>query len=169
MVVSSDILLKGTAWNVVIDTFSNIFKTRTNYSIYLLALSIGVVYDQRIEKLEEAGDDVRNVPRNVIANNDGGMLDYLFGAAILSTTTEDLAEERRLELAFGDKNTDFNKIAFLTQFANFGVTKLMELIGDTDEESMENIKNFLARTFEGENFDIDDIPDDYILDDIDLA
>lgn len=168
MVISSDILLRGKEWNVVIDTFSNIFKTRTNFSIYLLALSIGVVYDQRIERLEETGYDVKSVSRTVI-NNEGGMLDHLFEAAILSTTTESFAEERRLDLAFDNENTDFNKIAFLTQFANFGVTKLMELIGDTDEESMENIKNFLVRTFEGENLDIDDIPDDYIVDDIDLA
>jgi hypothetical protein len=53
----------------------------------------------------------------------------------------------------------------LTQFANFGVTKLVELIGDTALESMENIKNFLAASVEGRNLDIDALPDDILLDD----
>ena len=65
-------------------------------------------------------------------------------------------------MAFGDK-AEFKKIDFLTQFANFGVTKLVELIGDTPIESMENIKNFLFATVEGRNLDIDALPDDILL------
>ena len=86
----------------------------------MLALSIGVMYDRRIEKPEENGEDIRNVPRNVLQNNDNGKLDFIFQAAILSTTTEQYSEEERLDLAFGEK-TEFKKIDFLTQFANFGV------------------------------------------------
>lgn len=97
-------------------------------------------------------------------NHDNGKLDFIFQAAILSTSTEAFTEDERLDLAFGDK-TEFNKIDFLTQFANFGVTKLAELIGDTTLESMENIKNFLASSIEGRNLDIDALPDDILLDD----
>ena len=43
--------------------------------------------------------------------------------------TETFTEEERLELAFGEK-TDFNKVTFLTQYANFGVTKLAETGGE---------------------------------------
>ena len=163
MEITSDILLKGTAWNRAINELGGIFTTRTNYSIYMLSLSIGIMYDKRIEIPEEAGEDVRSVPRNVINNNDNGKLDFYYQAAILSTLTETLSEEERLELAFGEK-TDFNKIGFLTSFANFGVTKLAELIGSTELESMDKIKNFMVSTVEGRNFEIDALP----IDDIDL-
>ena len=165
MEITTDISLKGTAWNTAIENLSDIFKTRPNYMIYMLSLSIGIMYDKREEKLPiEEGEEIRSVPRNVIRNNDNGKLDFMFQAAILSTTTEQFSEEDRLELAFGEK-TDFKKIEFLTQFANFGVTKLIEYIGDTPIESMENIKNFFALTVEGRNLEIDALPDDILLGD----
>ena len=164
MELTTDIYLRGAAWNKAINELSEIFKTRTHYMLYMLSLSIGIMYDQRIEKLEEDSDEVRSVPRNVMRNNDNGKLDLMFQAAILSTSTEELTEEERLDLAFGEKTT-FNKIGFLTQFANFGVTKLVELIGDSSIESMEKIKNFLAATVEGRNLEIDALPDDILLSD----
>ena len=165
MEITTDISLRGTAWNTVIENLSDIFKTRPNYMIYMLSLSIGIMYDKREEKLPiEEGEEIRSVPRNVIRNNDNGKLDFMFQAAILSTTTEQFSEEERLDLAFGEK-TDFKKIEFLTQFANFGVTKLIEYIGDTPIESMENIKNFFALTVEGRNLEIDALPDDILLGD----
>jgi hypothetical protein len=54
----------------------------------------------------------------------------------------------------------------LTQFANLGVTKLVEHIGSSALESMENIKNFLCATVEGNNFDIDALPDDLLTEEI---
>ena len=163
MEITSDILLRGTDWSTAIDELGSIFPTRTHYSIYMLCLAIGIMYDKRIETPSEKGEEVKSVPRNVINNNDNGRLDYYYQAAILSTLTEDLDEERRLELAFADK-VEFNKIGFLTQFANYGVTKLVELIGMTPLESMDNIKNFLVSSVEGRNFDLDDIT----LDEIDV-
>lgn len=163
MELTTDVSLRGTAWNQAIDTLAPIFKTRTNYSLYMLALTIGVMYDRRIEKPEENGEDIRSVPRNVLQNNDNGKLDFIFQAAILSTTTEQFSEEKRLDLAFGEK-TEFKKLEFLTQFANFGVVKLVELIGDSIVETMDNIKNFLVQTVEGRNLDIDALPDDLLLD-----
>jgi hypothetical protein len=127
----------------------------------MLSLSIGIMYDQKILSEE---DYRHSVPRNVIQNNDNGKLDFMFQTAILSTTTENFTEDQRLELAFGEK-TDFKKIDFLTQFANFGVTKLVDQIGSSPLESMENIKNFLSSIVEGNNFDIDALPDDILLGD----
>ena len=168
MELTADVHLKGTAWDKAIKDLGKIFKTRTNYSIYLLCIAIGIMYDQRIEKLEENGEETHDVPRNVMQNQNADVdkMDFMFQAAILSTLTEDFDEEKRLALAFGDKPTDFNKLSFLTEFANFGVTKLVELIGTNDLESMENIKNFLSSTMEGRNFDIDALPDEMIEDDI---
>jgi len=171
MEITTDISLRGTAWNTAIEKLGGIFKTRTNYMIYMLSLSIGIMYDKREVKLPiEDGEDVRSVPRNVIRNNDQGKLDFMFQAAILSTTTEEFSEEERLDLAFGDKTDDrsgFKKIDFLTQFANFGVTKLVEKIGETPIESMEGIKNFLVSTVEGRNLEIDALPDDILLNAVD--
>ncbi len=168
MELTTDVLLKGRSWNNTIDALSPIFKTRTHYSIYILCMSIGIMYDQVIEELEETdGETVKSIPRNVLQNQDNGKLDFMFQAAILSTKTENFSEEKRLDLAFGDKpqDEDFNKMRFLTRFANFGVTKLEEQIGDTPVESMENIKSFLTSTIEGNNFDINAIPDEIWLED----
>lgn len=162
MEVKSDIMLRGTAWDTACKSFADIFKPRVNYNLYILSLSIGLIYDKRIEIPEENGEEERSVPRNVIQNNDNGKLDYFFQAAVLSTMTEKFTEEQRLELAFGEK-TEFNKLAFLTSFANYGVTKLIECIGTTNIESMENIKNFLIATVEDRNLDIDEISDDILL------
>lgn len=161
MEITSDIHLKGTAWNKSITGLSSIFTTRTHYNLFMLGLAIGIMYDKRIETPEEAGEEIKSVPRNVINNNDNGKLDFYFQAAILSTLTESLTEEERLELAFGEK-TDFNKLTFLTQFANFGATKLADMVGSTTLESMDNIKNFMVSTVEGRNFEIDALPIDDI-------
>ena len=161
MEITTDIALRGSSWDAAIEGLSPLFKPRAQYSIYMLSLSIGIMYDKRIACDEEYH---HSVPRNVLQNNDNGKLDFMFQAAILSTTTENYTEDQRLELAFGDK-TDFKKIDFLTQFANFGVTKLVEQIGSTSLESMENIKNFLCTTVEGNNFDIDALPDDLLMED----
>ena len=162
MELTSDVLLRGTAWNKAIDELLPIFRARPHYMLYMLSLSIGIMYDQRIQKPEENGEDPRSIPRNVFHNNDNGKLDFMFQAAILSTTTEPFTEEERLEYAFGEKSP-FKKIDFLTHFANFGVTKLIEHIGDSPVESMENIKNFLVATVEGRNLEVDALPDEYLL------
>lgn len=158
MEITTDIALRGSCWDAAIDSLGVLFKPRSQYSIFMLALSIGIMYDKRIS----SDDDFKHVvPRNVLQNNDNGKLDFMFQAAILSTTTENFTEDERLALAFGEK-TEFKKLEFLTQFANFGVTKLVEHIGTTPLESMDNIKNFLSATVEGNNFDIDALPDDLL-------
>lgn len=163
MEITTDIHLRGTAWNQAIEGLSSIFTTRTHYSLFMLSLAIGIMYDKRIEDPKENGEEVKNVPRNVILNNDNGKLDFYFQAAILSTLTESFSEDERLELAFGE-GKDFNKIAFLLSFANFGAEKLASLVGTTALESMDNIKNFMVSTVEGRNFEIDALP----IDDLDL-
>ncbi len=162
MEITTDVMLRGSEWNKAIENLSSIFKTRTHYQIYILAMSIGIMYDKRIEKPEDDGEDPKSVPRNVLRNNDNGKLDFMFQAAILSTSTESLSEDERLDLAFGEKS-DFNRIGYLTQFANYGVTKLNECIGDSTIETMDNIKNYLFSIVEGRNLEIDSLPDDILL------
>lgn len=161
MEITTDVALRGSAWDTAIAELAPLFKPRVQYNIYMLSLSIGIMYDRQISSDE---DYRHSVPRNVIQNNDNGKLDFMFQAAILSTTITSFTEDQRLELAFGEKS-DFKKIDFLTQFANYGVTKLVEQIGSSPLESMENIKNFLSSIVEGNNFDIDTLPDDLLLND----
>ena len=82
MEITTDVALRGTAWDQAIDALAPLFKPRSQYSIFMLSLSIGIMYDRRIV----SEDDYRHsVPRNVIQNNDNGKLDFMFQAAILST------------------------------------------------------------------------------------
>lgn len=166
MEITSDVMLRGSDWVMAIDNLSDVFSTRTHYTLYIIAMSIGIMYDKRIENPAENEKDQKwpSVPRNVLQNNDNGKLDFMFQAAILSTSTEDFSEEERLDLAFGEKS-DYNRLAFLTQFANYGVSKLVEYIGDSTIETMENIKNFLFSTVDGRNLEIDPLPDEILLDD----
>lgn len=150
MEITSDIQLRGTAWNELIEGLSEIFtkNTRPHYSLFMLGLAVGIMYDKRIEKPIENGEEIKSVPRNVINNNDNGKLDFFFQAAILSTKTESFNEEERLELAFAD-STDFDKISFLVSFANYGAEQLRGLIGSTPIESMDKIKEYLEAAVEG--------------------
>lgn len=155
MEIRSDIPLRGVAWDSAIVGYTGIFEPATQYTLFMLALAVGIMYDKRIEIPEGSNEySSRSVPRNVVNNNDRGKLDFYFQAAILTTTTENYDEDRRLELAFGN-DLEYRKIDLLVEFANFGVTKLLEQIGGTALETMENLKNFLTATVEGRNFDID--------------
>ncbi len=163
MEITSDIILKGEEWDKAMTNLSPIFANRTHYEIFMLSLSVGILYDKRIEKFSETEQYEKTVPRNVLQNNDNGKLDTFFQAAILSTTTESYTEDQRLDLAFGDKpNPEFNKLKFLVEFANFGVTKLNELVGSTTLETMDNIRGFVLQTVEGHNLEIDSLPDDIL-------
>ena len=52
----------------------------------MLSISIGIMYDKRIEKLEENGEDPKSIGRNVFVNNDNGKLDFLLGVRKAEST-----------------------------------------------------------------------------------
>lgn len=168
MELTRDIYLRGAAWATAVQSLSDIFRTRTNYSLFMLSLSLGIMYDKRIKNpdMGEMEDHTPpSVPRNVLQNNDNGKLDFMFQAAILSTRTESYDEEERLRLAFGE-STEFNKIGFLLEFANYGVTKLVEKIGVDSLQTMDQINEYLAAIVEGRDLDVDGLPDDMALDEL---
>lgn len=170
MEITKDILLRGEIWSKTIDRLSPFFKSRPHYEIFMLALSIGIMYDINIEPQDIDLDLVKSVPRNVIHNNDNGRLDFFFQAAILSTRTVDFSEEQRLELAFGEKKFEgFNKIDFLVGFANKGVQELFNQTTDDTLETMGKLKNFLFSTLNGSNYDLLGLDDGFTeLADMDL-
>lgn len=165
MVLTTDISVYGEYWVKTFQSLEDIFTKRTQYDIYMLSIAIGVMYDKRLPK-DVNSDYVRYIPRNVVQNNDHGRLDYMYQAAIITTKTETYSEEERLRLAFDE--SDFNKIAFLTEFANYGVKKLYESIGTTSLQTMQNIKDFLFNSVDGNNLDMDGISED-ILSEINIT
>lgn len=168
MEITTDVILKGEDWARAIDELGYLFnyRNRINYNLFIVSTAIGIMYDEIIQKPAKSDQmNPRFVTRNVLLNEEQetNQMDLMFQTAVLNTKTIDLTESERLELAFGDKS-DFKKLEFLTGFANYGVTKLLECIGVGELETMDNIRKFLNLTVEGENYEIDDITDDMLFD-----
>ena len=71
MELTRDIYLRGTAWATAVQSLSDIFRTRTNYSLFMLSLSLGIMYDKRIKDPDMGEVEDHNppsVPRNVLQN-----------------------------------------------------------------------------------------------------
>lgn len=164
MVINSDIVLHGTLWTTVISKLSNIFSNRPNYSIFILCASIGIMYDQQIDNFDENGEPSKHIPRTILIN-EIDTVRFLFQTAILTTKSVDYPIEKRMELAFDDKESDFNKLTFLIKFANYGVTYLDTLIDSDSLITMENLKKFLSNAEKGliDNLSIDEIYDEYVM------
>lgn len=157
MVISSDIILKGTAWEMAVEKYKIIFDKRTHYDVFLISTAIGVIYDQQIDLLEENSDSnkVISVPRLVfIPRSD--IFEMLYQTAIMTTSKVELCYDERLKKAYGDSDAELDKekIQFLLKYANFGVTKLLENVGTDNLETMDNLKGFLFSLAKGTNIDI---------------
>lgn len=171
--ITREIFLKGEDWERIIDQlYRTVFPTL--YDMYVLCASIGIMYDKQLSMNNIKDADASGMVPRTIQQNNAEELDILFQTAILTTDCVDFDEDTRLELAFGDTNRveEFDKIHFLTRYANYGAKVLAEQLGDEVLESMENIKELLIRTLSGLNFDIDpvdiealDISVDDLLDD----
>ena len=48
MELTKDVVLRGDAWVKATDKLAPIFKTRPHYMIFMLAMSIGIMYDQKV-------------------------------------------------------------------------------------------------------------------------
>lgn len=163
MVITSNLILQGDIWRKTVEAYEKIFTQRTIFEVFTLALSIGVLYDQRIEALTNSEEyQPPEINRNLFLSY-GEILDELFQTAILTTKTIELSDKERLNLAFGENDKEFDKRAFLIPFANFGVTKLVEQIAEDPFETAENLKDFLVLTVEGHNVDLD------IVDEVELT
>ena len=154
MKISTDATLKGPVWAEMLDRLvNNIFKT--NWDVYSLCISIGMMYDQQIESDELVPSDYtenpRYIPRLVLSEHKRkSLLEFMLQAALITTKHVDLSEEQRLEYAFSEEaEVPFNSLNFLTKYANYGITKLQEVLGDAEDvELMEKIMTFLNDTYE---------------------
>lgn len=169
MQITSDVTLKGPVWAEMLDRLvEEVFAT--NWDVYALCISIGMMYDGQIDSDDMAPQDYtenpRYIPRNVLINGERkGLLEFMLQAALITTKHVDLSEEKRLEYAFNDNaEIPFKPLQFLTNFANYGITKLKDALGDaSDVEMLERIMTFLSDTYEngydptsGLDLDLDD-------------
>ncbi len=166
MEITSDVILKGRDWKLALEAFSPFFPQhlQPNYSIYVISASIGIMYDKQADLAGSESDDEKesraSVPRTVLHPHNTD-LDFLFQSAILTSSVVEFNEEQRMDLAFNPScEIKFNRLDFLTKFANFGVSKLLEQSTDDPVDTMEHLKKFLASTFEGYNYEIDSISEE---------
>lgn len=161
MEITADVILKGETWDKVMTGLQpTIFKTQ--YGVYALCVAIGIMYDKQCEQDTSEYEEQKYVPRTMLYKRKPE-LEILFQTAILTTDLVDFEEDKRLELAFGNKDKEFNQMQFLTKYANYGATILVDKISEDPLETMENIKDFVTSTFEGTNFDVDPLQDDDII------
>ena len=161
MVINSDIILRGSVWREAAERYASIFRERTNYDVFLLSTSIGVVYDKRKETVDDGSGQEISIPRTVF-NGRTDPFEKLLQTAILSSGTVNLSDEDRMKIAFSEKEGDFNRVQLLVEYANYGVEKLNSLVGVDDVETMENLKNLIVGTVEGSNFEITSLSDDVV-------
>lgn len=166
MELKTDAILRGPIWAEMLDKLTDtIFKT--NWDVYALSIAIGMMYDSQIETVDMVPDDYdaepRYVPRNVLGHSQHkALLEFMLQTATITTKHLDLDEDSRLQLAFKDDSSmkketteneenknEFNPITFLTKYANYGITKIHEVVSDTDDvETMESLMTFLNEIYE---------------------
>lgn len=154
MELTSDAMLKGPIWHNTLEKLvGTVFDTQ--WDVYALCITIGMMYDSTIETESMVPADYEiephSVGRNVLGKaQNKSLLEFMFQSALVTTKHLDLDEDTRLELAFNEnEKPDFNPISFLTRFANFGITKVAEVIEDTDGvETLEALMTFLNSTYE---------------------
>ncbi len=164
MVITKDIILRGTVWRQTLERFSNFWPkdAQPMYNLYALSISVGIMYDKQVENLkyDEEKDQPINVPRTVLQRHNSD-LDFMFQTAILTSKLVSYSVEERLKLAFDTKcDIEFDTFDFLTKFANFGINKLYEISNDQPLVMMEKLKNFLASSVEGYNYEMNKITDE---------
>lgn len=170
MEIKSDLIFKGSTWNSVDRGYRRkIFDTQ--WGIFKICLSIGILYDTQIEDEEaEEYEEGLNIPRTMF-NRNGTEMQFFFQTAILTSKCVELSEKDRLYLAFSEEIPEeelegedaellkkgvssealnFNKIEFLRKFANYGATKLNACLSINDSETMEQLMNFLTSSYKGE-------------------
>jgi len=167
MYIGSDISLRGDIWNDTLDKLKSIIET--NYGVYVLSVAIGIFADKQIETLDTSlsSDSYRSIPRSILHNN-VHIFDLLFKSAIITTANVDFTEDVRMELAFNDdsKSEDtknFGRMAFLTKFANYGVTQLAQKLTDDPLENIEALNKYIVNCADGLGFE------DFDLDELDIA
>lgn len=157
MEITANLRLFGKDWNDILEYLVNNKEEpmfETYFDVFYLCASIGIYYD---EVLEIPNDEyVREIPRMILINR-VQKLDYLYQIAVLSTNHLTLEENDRTNLAFDiSKSKEFGEMKFLTKFANYGMTKLLQHVDfKSSLSTIDRINSFCKGLVEG--YDIDKI------------
>lgn len=167
MVISTDIPCKGEAWYQIDQRLKDTFF-KSLWEAFKLSMAIGILYD-KAKKDSSDYDDKITISRNTFMQH-AEEISYFFKTAIITSKLVDFSEKDRLFLAFSEDVTDeelesderdtliqgvseealsFDKAAFLKGFANYGAEKLSACISNNDNETMENIMDFLNDSYNG--------------------
>lgn len=186
MEIRSDIVLKGSTWYDLQQGYVHRFFD-TLWGVFLTCLSVGILYDTQIEDEDDSEDEDKvTIPRTMF-NRNAKEMEFYFQSAILTSNSIHLSEKDRLYLAFSDSFSveelsdsekelllkgvsdealNFDKLAFLRKFANYGAQKLHENLTNNDSETMENLMDFLIASYNGETdeliamTEVEDLSDD---------
>lgn len=167
MELRSDIEFTNESWGEINEKLKGTFF-ETLWDAFMLCVSIGILYDSGVADKNEKDEKVMaSIPRTMY-NRHSEDMSYFFKTAILTTNRVSFSEKDRLFLAFSedvnveelegndeeilknevtDEAINFNKIAFLKEFANFGAMKIVKCITPNNSETMENIMTFLDDSY----------------------
>lgn len=102
--------------------------------VYILACAIGIKDDKVIieESIELPLSQPKSIGRNTHRENLDvrDLMDFMLQNALINSSTIDISEDERLKLAFNPDyvNKKINAANFLTGFANYGITKIFEVV-----------------------------------------
>ena len=167
MVITTDVPCKGEAWYQIDQRLKDTFF-KSLWEAFKLSMAIGILYDKAAIDASDYDDKV-TISRNTFMQH-AEEISYFFKTAIITSKLVDFSEKDRLYLAFSEDVTDeelesderdtliqgvseealsFDKATFLKGFANFGAQKLAACISNNDNETMENIMDFLNDSYNG--------------------
>lgn len=171
MELKSNLICKGKIWyelNKILVNDKQIFETF--WQVFKISLAIGILYDKQEIDLENyEPDDKVELPRQMF-NREISQMDMFFQSAILTSNCINFNEKDRLYLAFSANLSDdevtkeereelkkgvsqdafeFNQIAFLKQFANYGSRKIYSLLSENDGELLSNFMEFFDDSYKG--------------------
>lgn len=135
MILTSDLRMFNSIWDEAERKLKDEMKLFSRLiDIYVLACAIGIKEDEIIKNDESIVNPVREINRNtyssMINTNLREMLEFMLQNALINSKHISFDMDERLKLAFDPdyKNDKISAATFLTNFANYGIVKIMECI-----------------------------------------
>ena len=170
MIMNSNLILKHSIWEKMQELYPvqggqkpRIALFPRLIDLYIFACTIGM--HDGIRTPNDLNDEIASINSktyNDPSNDDlKRTLDFLLKILVLTMDVPELKNCTRSEkeqLAFSaDKTIDkFNAASILSEYANYGATKIYEIITNSDTESISNISDYV-RELKDANIELPDI------------